>query len=125
MPDLLISLRRGLITTIHATNPDLDAVIVDHDLEEDHAQRALVEPMDDMSDADTEALRALEKRETRRYNHALTIAFEARPADPEGPTNAEYRQGLLDRIAAIDAEPDGWAQVNVEAPFDTYEEGAR
>ena len=57
----------------------------------------------------------------KRYNHAVTIAFECLSDNRDGPTDTEYRQGLIDRIAEIDAEPGGWAQVNVEAPFDTMD----
>lgn len=55
-----------------------------------------------------------------KYNHAMTIAFEAWSDNPEGPTDKEYRQGLIDRIASIDAS-NAWSQVNIDAPFDTYE----
>jgi hypothetical protein len=57
----------------------------------------------------------------KRYNHAVTIAFECMSDNPDGPSDAEYRAGLLKRIEQIDAYRDGWAQVNVDAPFDTYE----
>jgi len=54
-----------------------------------------------------------------KYNHAVTIAFECLSDNREGPTDEEYRQGLLKRVQELE-ESKAWGQANVDAPFDTY-----
>lgn len=55
-----------------------------------------------------------------KYNHALTIAFEAIGSHPHEVTDEEFRAGLLKRVQDLERTND-WKHVNVEAPFDTYE----
>ena len=57
-----------------------------------------------------------------KYNHALTIAFEAIGSDPYSVSDEEFRAGLIKRVEDLE-RTNGWSQVNVDAPFDTYGEG--
>lgn len=57
-----------------------------------------------------------------KYNHALTVAYEAISSDPDMPTLDEALAGLKKRVAELEADRQEAREALLsEMPFDTYE----
>lgn len=58
----------------------------------------------------------------KRYNHAMTIAYEVISTDPSMPSLEEQLDALRKRVHQLETDPEeAQDALRGELPFDTYE----